>query len=548
MQDYEKQCVITPAPDDLQISYSPFEPPYPDVKKFFYGFFTPYIQPYEYTGWRDEQLSWEKTVYLHAGLSCAPYYRFQGPGATDFLKKYCTCTFDKFAIGTGKHCITCDENGMITSHGMLFRMEENVYDSYFMLSLFAHSEMEKGNYDMETLDLTGTKYLFQIGGPRSLELLEKVTGEDLHDIKFMRFRQTSIDGKKMRIARMGMAGTLSYELHGDVQDSYELYDRIYQAGEEFGIRRLGWHTYMMEHTICGYPQTSYHFTCKIPGFPDNAGAVSGSVGRQATGYTDPYSLGWGFCVKFDHDFIGRAALEKMAAAPKRDTVSLVWNKDDVLKVYESQFTADPNCPIDEPNDLAADYRVQIHQDKVLDSDGNEIGISSGRMMSLYYNEMVSQCQLDIAFCKEGKEVYVLWGEPDTKQIKIRATVERFPYYNENRNNEIDVATIPRYVIKEALTEITGTYSIVCRSPLGASEGSFEYKVVGSELTGTATAMGSTVEITNGLVNGNDFSHYMKMQTPMGKMKMKVVGKLDGDRISGSFKSGLINMPFEGKKV
>lgn len=118
-----------------------------------------------------------------------------------------------------------------------------------MLSLAAYAKEEAAAYDMETIDLTGKKFLFQIAGPRSLELLEKVTKKDLHDIKFMTFRNISINGKTVRIARMGMAGTLAYELHGDTEVAYELYDLIYRSGEEFGIRRLGWHTYMMEQTI-----------------------------------------------------------------------------------------------------------------------------------------------------------------------------------------------------------------------------------------------------------------------------------------------------------
>ena len=238
--EYTAKCVMAPMPKDRETFYSPFEPPYEDVKHLFYNFFTPYVQPYEYTGWRDEQLSWEKTVYIHAGLSCAPFFRFQGPDATKFLMKHCTCTFEQFPIGTGKHAITCNEEGIITSHGMLFRLDENTYDTYFMLSLAAYYKEEAADSHMEMIDLTGKKFLFQIAGPRSLELLEKVTKDDLHDVKFMNFRNTSINGKTVRIARMGMAGTLAYELHGDTEDAYELYDQIYRSGEEFGIRRLGW--------------------------------------------------------------------------------------------------------------------------------------------------------------------------------------------------------------------------------------------------------------------------------------------------------------------
>ena len=75
--------------------------------------------------------------------------------------------------------------------------------------------------------------------------MEAATGEDLHDIQFMRFRNTAINGKNIRIIRMGMAGSLAYELHGHIADTKEIYDAIYQVGLPFGIRRLGWHTYMM---------------------------------------------------------------------------------------------------------------------------------------------------------------------------------------------------------------------------------------------------------------------------------------------------------------
>lgn len=440
---YEEVKKIAPMPANTNVRYSPFNPPYRDIKQHFYGVFNPYLMPYEVTGWRDEQLSWVRTCYIHAGLSFAPVASFKGPDATKFLRKFCANTFDNFEVGTGKHCITCDENGIITSHGMLFKVAENEYETYFMLSLTQHAKFEGHNYDMTVHDLSEKKYLFQIGGPRCLELLEKVTGDDLHDVKFQHFRNTSIGGKQMRIARLGMSGTLSYELHGDVADAYEVYHAIYQAGQEFGVRRLGWHSYMMQHTLGGFPQTSYHFTSKIPGYPDNTGNVLGSAGSQASGYTDPFSLGWGFCVKFDHDFVGRPVLEKLAAENRRGIVSLEWNEEDILKIYASQFTDDPYEPIDQPNDMAEDYRVRVHQDRVLNADGKDIGISSGRTMSLYYRKMISLCQLDREYMREGTEVFVLWGAPGTKQTMVRAKVTRFPYVNENRNNSFDVERIPR---------------------------------------------------------------------------------------------------------
>ncbi len=50
-------------------------------------------------------------------------------------------------------------------------------------------------------------------------------------------------------------------------------------------------------------------------------------------YLTPYDLGYGPFVKFDHDFVGREALEKMADEPRRKKVTLVWNGDDVTRAF-----------------------------------------------------------------------------------------------------------------------------------------------------------------------------------------------------------------------
>src|SRR5262244_2584179 len=57
-------------------------------------------------------------------------------------------------------------------------------------------------------------------------------------------------------------------------------------------------------------------------------------------YLTPYDLGYGPFVKFDHDFVGRAALEQIAQSPKRTKVTLVWNGDDITRVFGSLFHAD----------------------------------------------------------------------------------------------------------------------------------------------------------------------------------------------------------------
>jgi vanillate/3-O-methylgallate O-demethylase len=56
--------------------------------------------------------------------------------------------------------------------------------------------------------------------------------------------------------------------------------------------------------------------------------------------------------------------------------------------------------------------------------------------------MLSLATIDTTSAELGTEVHALWGEPGTRQKKIRAVVSRFPYLNENRNENVDVSTIP----------------------------------------------------------------------------------------------------------
>jgi hypothetical protein len=96
--------------------------------------------------------------------------------------------------------------------------------------------------------------------------------------------------------------------------------------------------------------------------------------------------------------------------------------------------------------------------------------------------------------------------------------------------------------------VAGTFAIVVDSPIGQQEGSLDYTVDGDVLTGSASALGETAEISDGKVDGNSFSHKIKTKTSMGKMKMQVFGTVDGDTISGEFKMAFGSMPFTGVRV
>jgi glycine cleavage system aminomethyltransferase T len=68
-----------------------------------------------------------------------------------------------------------------------------------------------------------------------------------------------------------------------------------------------------------------------------------------------------------------------------------------------------------------------------------VGISVGRGVSVYYRRMISLAFIDPKYAEIGRELTVVWGTVGNPQKEIRAKVARFPYFDEDRNNEVDVA-------------------------------------------------------------------------------------------------------------
>ena len=106
---------------------------------------------------------------------------------------------------------------------------------------------------------------------------------------------------------------------------------------------------------------------------EKVGSIGGSLDSAdiADYYLTPYDIGYGKTVKFDHDFIGREALERMAETPSRTKVTLVWNADDVTAAIGSLYRPGPGAKfIDLPKARYATH----HEDKVL-RDGRPVGVS-----------------------------------------------------------------------------------------------------------------------------------------------------------------------------
>ena len=408
---------------------------------------------WEFAGWKPESMSWKTGCYIHGGLSDSQVI-FNGPDVVRLFESLCVNNFEQFSIGSMKHAIMCTPAGLIATHGILQRNAEDQVRFYAggTWPVF-HAINSKFRVKVEF----PRWYLFQVAGPTSLQTLERAADESLGDMRFLRFRTAKIAGKTVEIGRLGMSGNLAYEVRGPIEDGAEVYDAIFRAGEGLGIQRLGWRSYLVNHVEGGFPQVFWTFfpaMLDYPGFEAFMGntlprcSVTGSVDPRdmRARYRTPVEVGWSSTVRLNHDFMGRAAVEKELANPSRTVATLRWNSDDVLDIYRSLLQpGDEFKTLDLPTSPAWSTTGWLaHADSVL-KNGKRVGISSGTIYSYYFREVLSMVCIDIDQAAKGNEVIVEWGDFGKRIKQVRATVERFPYLTEGRNDKVDTSR-PGYTI------------------------------------------------------------------------------------------------------
>lgn len=434
--------------------------------------------PYEFEGVRVEAAAARTTAWIGTQLMISPIYDVKGPDAVRFLNAVCINEFSTLTANGVRHAVICNERGQIMTDGVVIKLAENHFRTYW-LNPPIDFLLQTSGMDVEGQDVSLTEYFIQIDGERSLEILERACGCDLHDIGFARHRMTQIGGKDMRVLRLGMSGSLGYEVHGPMADFDEVYSKIWEAGKALGAKKLGMHAYAgPNHTPGGFPNIFIHYP--LPWYESEQGRFAGlseylaqrphltgfNVHRQLHGsvgddlevrFVTPYDVGWGYLVnkRKTEPFLGREALAALAPHPPRTLVTLEWNADDVGAVYATQLMGRETPPCD-----AIDHQVDlnyqafalgmgqpgkgwIYRADLVQADGKTIGISSGRTIDHASRRMLSLAFIEPAHAAEGTALTLVWGTPGTPQKHIRVKVARTPYHDSIPNGQRDVSDIPR---------------------------------------------------------------------------------------------------------
>jgi glycine cleavage system aminomethyltransferase T len=415
----------------------------------------PVVKP-EFTNWRDEQRAWRETCALFDQSHHMTDLYVEGPDALRVLSDLGVNSFRNFVVDQAKQFVACNPDGFVIGDAILFHLGENRFSLVGRppASNWVQYHVETGGYrataerDERSVVNQGRRRVFryQVQGPHAHAVMQKATRAPIPAIRFFAMGRFQLAGHDVRALRHGMVGQPGWEIFGPWEHGDAVRDTILEAGQEFGIRQVGsraypttcmesgWIPSPLPAVYTGEAMKPYRQWLSAKSYEAMA-SLGGSfeAGDITAYYLTPWDLGYGSIVKFDHDFVGRAALEQMASRPRRSKVTLVWNGDDFARVFRSMSAraGDAAKYIDLP---LANYAT-LPYDRVLGA-GQPVGLSTYTGYSYNERAMLSLGILEDAAAAPGTEVTIVWGEsgrgsskPTVErhaQVEIRATVAPAP--------------------------------------------------------------------------------------------------------------------------
>jgi glycine cleavage system aminomethyltransferase T len=368
-------------------------------------------------------------------------------------------SFKGFVPDRAKQFVPVSHDGFVIGDVILFYLAENQFNlvgrAPTLNWLMFHAETGgldvACHYDERTAARPDPEnrrhYRYQIQGPNAANVIADATGNPAPELKFFHMCWMEMGGKKVRALRHGMAGQPGYELFGPWEDGPAVHAALVAAGKAHDMALVGGRTYSsntlesgwipspLPAVYSGEAMKPYREWLSTNHYEAKASVGGSFVSDEVSDYyLTPWDLGYGPFVKFDHEFIGRAALEKIAAGPHRKKVTLALDDVSVTDALYTMFDGDGLRAkfIEFPSAVYA-----MHPFDRVEVNGKLIGLSTWIGYSANEGKMLTLAMLDEAYATPGTEVDFIWGEPDGgtskptverhKQVTIKAVVAPVPY-------------------------------------------------------------------------------------------------------------------------
>ena len=302
-----------------------------------------------------------------------------GPDAYKFTQLLTPRDLSNISIGQCKYVLITNNEGGILNDPVLLRLAENHFwlslaDSDVLLWAQGVAVNSGLNVNISEPDVSP----LQLQGPTSKDIMVKLFGESIKDLKYYWFKEFDLDGIPLIVSRTGWSSEFGYELFlRDGSKGNDLYEKIMNAGKEHGLQPG--HTSSIRRIEGG--MLSYHADADI--------------------HTNPFELGFDRLVSLDNDieFIGKAALKKIKAEG----------------IKRKQIGLEINCePLSGPNTTFWSIK----------KDDNEIGKVTSAVYSPRLKKNIALAMVNIKNSEIGTDL-----EVETNKGKFTSKIVEKPFYD-----------------------------------------------------------------------------------------------------------------------
>lgn len=338
--------------------------------------FAGYNMPVQYEGINAEHATVRNAVGVF-DVSHMGEFILKGENALDLIQRVTSNDASKLYDGKIQYSCLPNETGGIVDDLLVYRIDEKTY----MLVVNASNIEKDWNWiqkfndkGVEMHNISDQTSLLAVQGPKAADALQSLTDIDLASMEYYSFQKGKFAGvDNVLVSATGYTGAGGFEIYFENQYADQIWDAIFKAGAEFGIKPIGLgarDTLRLEMGFCLY-------------------------GNDIDDTTSPIEAGLGWVTKFTKEFTNSAALlaQKEAGISRK------------LVGFEM-----------------IDRGIPRHDYVVVDADGNQIGKVTSGTQSPSLQKAIGIAYVAKEFAKEGTEIFI-----DIRNNKVKAQVVKFPF-------------------------------------------------------------------------------------------------------------------------
>lgn len=339
--------------------------------------FAGYNMPVQYAGINVEHEAVRKSVGVF-DVSHMGEFILKGENALDLIQRVCSNDASKLVDGKVQYSCLPNEDGGIVDDLLVYRIDEKSY----MLVVNASNIEKDWNWiskyntkGVEMHNISDKTSLLAVQGPKAAAALQKLTDINLSEMEYYSFKKGVFAGiENVLVSATGYTGAGGFEIYFENENATKIWNAIFEAGAEFDIKPIGLgarDTLRLEMGFCLY-------------------------GNDINDTTSPIEAGLGWITKFTKEFTNsKNLLAQKEAGVKRKLVGFEM----------------------------VDRGIPRHDYKIVDVDGNEIGVVTSGTQAPSLQKAIGMGYIDNAFTKENSEVFI-----SIRDQKVKAKVVKYPFY------------------------------------------------------------------------------------------------------------------------